>query len=77
MKRIFFMPKANLRRYVGMAERIECQAEEGDTLIDILRRTAIPEDAVMGFVRDGVLLERDRVPPDGEVVEIYPAISGG
>jgi len=77
MKRIFLEPKANLKRYVGMAERIECPAEEGDTLIDILRRTAIPEDAIMGFVKDGVLLERDRVPPDGEVVEIYPAISGG
>ena len=77
MKKVFLEPKANLKRYVEMVDRIECRAAGDDTLIDILRRTAIPEEEVMGFFREGTRLERTRVPTDGEVVELYPVISGG
>ncbi|MDP7421548.1 MAG: hypothetical protein QGH40_06700 [bacterium] len=77
MKTIVFEPKANLKRYVKMVERFECQAGEHDTLSTFLHNTPIPEEAVMGFFKNGSLLDRDYVPSNGEVVELYPVIDGG
>ena len=77
MKTIVFEPKANLKRYVDMAARFECLAGDSDSLMKILRDTPIPEEAVMGFFKEGSFLDRNYVPDNGEVVELYPVIDGG
>ena len=77
MKLIVFEPKANLKRYVEMAEQITYQAGDSETLISILRCTPIPENMVMGFFKNGESLDRNYIPDNGEVVELYPVIDGG
>lgn len=60
-----------------MAERFECRAGEDASLMTILHDTPIPEEAVMGFFNKGSFLDRNYVPDNGEVVELYPVIDGG
>ncbi len=83
--------KITLKLFASLADRLPAEArtshsidldvDTGTTVLDVVRRHAIPETLCAIVLVDGVWIDRServrRVLAEGEVLAIWPPVAGG